>query len=104
MKHIVDTSEWLFKEATPEPSFDGVTFDPEIDGDRLNNALGRVFRLMRDGEWRTLKQIAEQCGTSEAGASARLRDLRKDKFSGLGVKAVDSHRVDGGLWEYRVRV
>ena len=104
MKHSVHSDQWLFKEVTPEPSFDGTTFDHEIDGDRLNNALGRVYRLMRDGEWRTLKQIAEQCGTSEAGASARLRDLRKEKFASLGVKAVDAHRVDGGLWEYRVRI
>lgn len=87
----------------PTPIFDGRTFDPGQDHDRLATALGRVYQLMSDGQWRTLPEIAEACGCSEAGASARLRDLRKTKFqSGFPVRAVNSRRREAGLWEYQV--
>lgn len=61
--------------------------------------LARVRALMEDGQWRTLRQIAEAVfPASEAGVSARLRDLRKD-----GLK-VERERVAPGrsLWRYRV--
>lgn len=92
------TQQSLFDRPAPIPKFDGVTIEPQ-DVPRLATALGRVLTLMRDGEWRTLATIASECGTSEAGASARLRDLRKERF---GSHTVERRRVDGGLWEYRV--
>lgn len=86
------------------PLFDGETFDPYRDGARLQNALGRVALVMKDGKWRTLEQIAEAVKDtgfeiSEAGISARLRDFRKAKF---GSHVVERERVSGGLWRYRV--
>ena len=83
--------------------FQGATFDPALDGERLAGQLSRVYRLMRDGKWRTLREIADVVGGSEAGVSARLRDLRKDEFKSLyRVSGVDRERVEGGLHRYRV--
>jgi hypothetical protein len=78
--------------------FDGPDVS-EADRERLNSQLWRVFRLMRDGQWRTLSEIARAVEGSEAGVSARLRDLRKPRFGGHGV---ERRRVSGGLWEYRM--
>jgi hypothetical protein len=87
------------------PKFDGKTYDPRLDHERLGTSLGRVWMLMRDGKRRTLAQIAEAVGCSEAGASARLRDLRKSKFSEqLPTDSVSSSRGEGGLWWYWIVV
>lgn len=82
-------------------NFDGATFDVEKDERRLSGLPARVFHLMRDGAWRSLGEIQKITGGSEAGVSARLRDLRKQKFGG---HRVDRRRREGadGLWEYRV--
>lgn len=78
------------------------TYDLELDGPRLERLLDRVRGLMRDGRWRTLAEIVERVGGSEAGVSARLRDLRKSP-----IRAEVERRRRGepalGLWEYRVR-
>lgn len=79
--------------------FDGDTFDAEHDQARLETQLAKVRSLMLDGQWRTLCQIQAVCGGSEAGISARLRDLRKLKNGGY---AVERQRVLGGLYAYRV--
>jgi hypothetical protein len=85
--------------------FDGATFDPNQDGDRLTRQLDAVRRLMLDAQWRTLAEIAVACGYGEAAVasiSARLRDLRKSKF---GAHDVERRRrsAGSGTWEYRVR-
>jgi hypothetical protein len=81
--------------------FDGLTYDETLDGPRLTSQLERVKRLMRDGRWRSLAAIHHIVGGSEAGISARLRDLRKPKFGGL---IVERERVKkSGLWMYRVK-
>ncbi len=84
-------------------NFSGVTINEggELDGRRLNGQLARVWSLMRDGTWRTLGEIAATVAGSEAGVSARLRDIRKPGFP-LGARNVQRRRVTGGLWEYRV--
>jgi hypothetical protein len=88
------------------PPFDGETYDPDRDGQRLGRQLAAVSNLMADGQWRTLSEIAEavrgESGrASEASCSARLRDLRKPKF---GAHTVDRRNAGDGLWEYRVVV
>lgn len=82
-----------------EPHFDGATYEPGADHARLTGQLARVLDLMRDGKWRTLGQIAEAVQGSEAGVSARLRDLRKPRF---GAYMVDRERVEGRLFRYRL--
>jgi hypothetical protein len=84
-----------------ELPFDGVTYEPEQDGKRLKTALERVLELMKDGRPRTLAQIASAARCSEAGASARLRDAKKEWFRAkYGSWIMTSKRLEGGLWEY----
>lgn len=86
------------------PDFGGTTYLPELDRERLTTALGRVYVLMLDGNWRTLRQIACLVGCSEAGASARLRDLRKERIrEQYPNDGIDSRREKNGLWLYRMR-
>ena len=79
--------------------FDGETFDFDRDAERLTGQLDRVRSVMRDGRWRTLAEIAARVEGSEAGVSARLRDLRKPRFGGL---TVEREYVERGIWRYRV--
>jgi hypothetical protein len=79
--------------------FDGPDLQP-ADEVRLSGQLARVRTVMSGGAWLTLAEIAERAaGSSEAGVSARLRDLRKPRFGG---HTVERRRRTQGLWEYRV--
>lgn len=81
--------------------FGGKTYCPVIDKGRLVRQLWKVKRLMLDGRWRTLEEIAEATESPPASVSARLRDLRKDKFGGYVVER--RRKTPGsGLYEYRV--
>lgn len=82
------------------PHFDGHTYVPDRDHERLSGQLGRVKDLMKDGRWRTLDEIRYECGGTVASVSARLRDLRKDKF---GSYDVERQYIENGLFQYRVR-
>ena len=84
---------------TGQPEFDGKTYDPVLDKARLSRQLDAVKDLMRDGEWRSLGEIAAATGCPEASVSARLRDLRKLKFGG---HIVERRRLSEGLHEYRL--
>jgi len=86
---------------TQRDLFDGETFDPKLDGERLRTLLMRVHLLMHDGKWRTLRQVQAECAGSEAGISARLRDLRKAKWGAHTVER-RRHPDADGLWLYRV--
>lgn len=79
---------------------DGATFDPDIDTERLNKQMRRVWDAMRDGRWRTLAEIAECTGDPEASISARLRDFRKPRFGQMAVNR--RRRSDAGLYEYQL--
>lgn len=79
--------------------FDGATYDDARDGRRLNTSLARIQRAMADGRWYTLAELARIGACSTAAASARVRDLRKQKYGGHTV----SRRYDGdGVWSYRM--
>ena len=80
-------------------SFDGRTFSDAQDGERLRTQLFRVRMLMLDGAWRTLAEIETKLDCPQASISARLRDLRKEKFGAL---TVDRQRRTRGTFEYRV--
>jgi hypothetical protein len=91
----------LDPEAAPAP-FGG----PDLttaDRRRLAGQLQRVEALMSDGVWRTLARIRLELGglDSEAGISARLRDLRKTEFGGWPER-VERKRIAGGMWAYRM--
>ena len=79
--------------------FDGYTYEPERDGDRLRAQLARVWTVMRDSRWRTLEDISQATGDPSQSISARLRDFRKRKF---GRHLVERRYLHDGLWEYRL--
>lgn len=85
----------------PRKAFDGVTYQPERDHERLKGQLGRVFNLMKDGRWRTLDGIAEYVKGSPAGVSARLRDFRKAKY---GSRTVERRHIGHGRFQYRLNM
>lgn len=87
----------------PRYAFDGETYEPEHDGARLSRLLERVRAVMLDGQWRTLAELVVSCGGTEASVSARLRDLRKDRFGGWCVERRRRGAEKRGLFEYRVR-
>jgi len=82
-------------------AFGGDSYEPEFDFRRLKTQLERVRFVMTSpcGYWWTLAEIAKEVDGSEAGISARIRDLRKAKNGGF---EVERRRVRGGLFEYRV--
>lgn len=87
----------------PEPDFDGETYDPARDKKRLTTALGKVWLLLSDGEWHTLKEMAEAAGCTEAAASARFRDLKKEKFrERYPSQGLEKKNMGGGVWLYRM--
>lgn len=80
--------------------FDGATYSEELDGPRLRSQLERVRHALDDGEWWTLSELHDYAQGSEAGVSARLRDLRKPKHGGM---VVERERCgESGLWRYRM--
>jgi len=94
----------LIQECLRKAQFDGITYSPKLDYQRLSGQLKRVFGVVSKGGWYTLAEIASQTGDrSEAAVSARLRDLRKTKFGGFQIER--RRRGDGksGLWEYRLK-
>lgn len=82
-------------------AFQGATYEPARDHARLTGQLGAVFDLMRDGFWRSLSEIAVRVDGSQAGVSARLRDLRKPPYGG---HTVDKRLCSDGIWEYKLTV
>lgn len=82
--------------------FDGVTYDPDEDFTRLKTCLEKARYLMTHprGQWWTLRELAGATQSSEAGISARIRDLRKPRHGGF---EVERKRLQGGLWAYRVK-
>lgn len=80
------------------PRFAGVTVEAQ-DVPRLTTQYQKVFDLMKDGNWRSLAFIAEQCHCSQTSASARLRDFRKDWAGG---HTVERKRIVGGMFLYRL--
>ena len=84
------------------PDHDGATFDRGLDLTRLNAQTRAVYAAVRDGAWRTLREIADRTGAPEASVSARLRDLRKPKFGGFTVNRRRRGDPKAGLWEYQV--
>lgn len=98
---IEATQRSFFDDPKAEPSLDGATFVPSKDAKRLGAQLRAVFLLMKDGRWRTLQEICDEtCYPSTAAISARLRDLRKERFGGHMVER--GRGVVDGVWIYRV--
>ena len=79
--------------------FNGADYDHERDSVRLTGQLLRIWNVVNDGRWRTLKDIANITGDPEASVSAQLRHLRKPRFGG---HTVEREYINNGLYKYRV--
>ncbi len=82
--------------------FNGPSYNAARDNARLTGQVLRIFDLMKDAQWRTLREIAEATNDPESSISAQLRHLRKERF---GSHVVDKrHRGDpaNGLYEYQL--
>jgi biotin operon repressor len=79
-----------------------LTYEPQLDRERLAFLLGAVLDQLRTGAWRTLEELRERIGKgSEAGISARIRELRTMGF------VIERRRRPGvakarALFEYRL--
>jgi len=83
----------------PVPRFDGASFEVTKDSDRLGCQLAAVRDFMLVSGWRTLAEIEGATGYPQASISARLRDLRKEKF---GAFTIERRRRHQGTFEYRM--
>ena len=84
--------------------FNGPDYIPSQDEKRLSNQYDRIFNLMRDGNWRTLREIEQLTGASQASISAQLRHARKSQNGSHTLeKRARGDRVNG-LFEYRLLV
>ena len=94
----------LVEEINRRVHFDGITYSPEFDYERLGAQLKRVFSVIRDGHWYTLRELSHITGdASEAAISARLRDLRKTKFGGFQIDRRRRGDPKLGIWEYQMK-
>lgn len=69
-----------------EADFDGSSYNPVFDFERLSKQAKIVFSLLKKGQWITLEEISKKTGFGTASISARFRDFRKEKFGGLTVQ------------------
>ena len=84
--------------------FDGATYDPKLDKGRLKGQTLRVFNCMKDSGWRTLAEIESVTGDPQSSISARLRDLRKERFGGHTVERRRRGKAEAGLYEYMLKI
>lgn len=86
---------------TVRPNFNGADYNRVQDRERLTGQILRIYDLMKDGQPRTLGQIAEHTCDPEASISAQLRNLRKPRFGGY---VVEKENLGKGLFQYRLVV
>lgn len=86
------------------PLFDGRSYEPTRDGDRLNTQLAAVRHILSRGCWETIAGIRRELDdlgipSTETSVSSRIRDLRKAKF---GAHVIEHKHIQRGLWAYRM--
>lgn len=80
--------------------FSGSDYAHKHDFERLTRQQTRIYNVMNDGKYRTLREIEDLTGAPQASISAQLRHL---KSQGINY----SKRIkqpSSGLWEYRLEV
>jgi hypothetical protein len=82
--------------------FQGSDYKPELDEIRLTGQILRVYDLMKDGRWRSLREIAYKTLDGEASISAQLRNMRKPQFGSHTVLRRRRGMADRGLFEYQL--
>lgn len=86
----------------PDSDRFGASYVRTFDYKRLNAQQRRVWDVMADGVWRTLREISAVTGDPEASISARLRDLRRPEFGGFRVDRRRRGDPKHGINEYQV--
>lgn len=87
--------------AAATATFDGHDgYIPQRDDGRLRGQALAVWRILADCNWHTIPELSSATGGSEAGVSARIRDLRKPRFGG---HSIEREHVANGLHRYRLR-
>jgi hypothetical protein len=84
--------------------FQGSDIVKELDEIRLTGQIRRIYDLMKDGRWRSLREIAYKTLDGEASISAQLRNLRKPQFGGHAVMRRRRGMPDRGLFEYQLLI
>lgn len=91
------------------PLFDGASYVPAYDAERLVTQLQKVYfalnirdRANRDTYWWTIPMLTQNCGGSGAGISARIRDLRKRKHGAHTILRRRKGDPHAGLFEYKL--
>ena len=85
--------------------FDGESYEPAEDRNRLKAQIVHVYELMSGHQWWSISQLCDAIWkrgmhASQQSVSARIRDLRKERF---GAHTVDRRRRNKrGDWEYRL--
>ena len=85
-----------------QPEFDGSDYISVLDKFRLTGQIRKIFNLMQDGRWRTLREIEVETGYPQASISAQLRHLRKAKFGSHIIEKRKRGYADQGLFEYQL--
>jgi predicted transcriptional regulator len=71
----------------------------ESDELRFKQQVVRVAAYMADSQWRSLRAIAAALNLPVQSVSARLRDLRKERY---GTHEVERRPLMKGVYEYRL--
>ena len=82
--------------------FDGSDIEPEMDNVRLTGQILRIWKLMKDGQYRTLPEIERATGDMTSSISAQLRNLKKPQFGSHGLEKRSRGDRQHGYWEYRI--
>lgn len=82
--------------------FNGPAYEPEWDRERLTGQIKRIYGLMTDHQWRTLREISAATHDPPASISAQLRHLRKQRFGSHTINRRRRGDEHAGLFEYQL--
>mgnify|MGYP000902449253 CR=1 FL=1 len=84
--------------------FEGSDYSKALDKKRLTGQIKRIFNVMKDEKFRTLREIEDITGDPQASISAQLRHLRKDRFGGYTLNKQRRDTDIKGLFEYQLEL
>lgn len=85
----------------PDGPAGGVMVRP-LDAERLSAQSRRVWDVLLDGQWRTLRELADAAHAPEASVSARFREFRSEEF---GSQPMEAEPIPGSSqFRYRLAV
>lgn len=83
--------------------FDGSDYTREFDQKRLTGQIRRIYDVMKDGQWRTLREIETRTEDPQSSISAQLRNLRKERFGAHVINRRGRGEPNQGLFEYQLQ-